>query len=729
MNLNLKAFDDACRNVAKNNLGKTALTVRNEAKTEIGAVPDKPLKLSELKKLPNGDSRIMDNIFMRGQLLTAIRENLMPLNANGLRTGFESKSAQAFFERAETRLFGKLEKNKNTGKMEFGVTTAGADLDALTVTELIDGLNKFVADKQRRVGRLKNALPKMSSVHAKALAMLSQADLIETLGLSSADAAKAKLGGFKLSGGLLKVTVYVSGKRPRAIPAYVDEVGKFHSGQHWDEFERLVNASFATGKGGKYASILPVNDLPEVNKLLKLLVDGKQTKYVKLYAREGKLAQNYESHLRAIFITMIPRALERARKAQPQGAISIQTWWKALHLEDCGNIPDKGGATAVGDALMDALFERTLQDFGKFTQLTKGDFRRLTVDDDEDIDNKVVSRYTSFLMDDTFGYEASIAFRMNPKVAIDPKDMLNMQATLDTLKNFKFGVIDLGRNIHGDHRANGTKFNFGGKELFCVGVSKQNEVIAGLHRLRRQGKFSEKQVGLMIYALNNFEHALPTLLNGVEHQNNVDVDVQAVGSAEAPEMKVTYTIPLLERKGGDTVAVTTKNIVHTVVYSQDGGSRCESFKCEDAPDRTQEKTMSYEAFGQMRIPQIDPEKAKREVSSWMERIETLNSAIRMFTKELQTLKDRGLTNGQAAKSLERQIRKAQQQRADYQMKLDVPKNKSIRQQVLAERLETIRSIKMKNNKPDLSQTLADQEVKVAEELKTLSGEGQKNKKK
>ena len=746
MNINLKKFDDACRAVAQDALAKTTLTVGNEDKTEIGVGTSGPLRLSDLKKLQNGDSRIMDNIYMRGQLLSAIRESLMPLNADGSRSGLRSSLARAFLAQAEERLFGKLEKNKRTGKKEFGIKTAGADLDALTVKELIDKVKDFVASKQGQINLFMKDRSKMLPAHAKALAMINLADLVGELGLSPSEAGVARLEGFERFGKLLKFNVVVPGRHPRTIPAYLDGSGNLGLERHRDEFVRLVNDSFAFGKGANYADRLPPKDLQEVNKLLKLITGGEQTKYAKIYANEGKQAQTYESYLRTTFMTMLPRALERARKIQPQGEITIQTWWKALRLENTGiKLPAEGGATAAGNALMDALFERVLADFLELEGLSQDYVRQLTVDDAEQDKGKVASRFVQFLSDDTFGYEASIKFRKDPNVMLESMDMLNLQASMDTLVDPDFGIPALGKKIHDDHRAGGTKFLFGGKEIFQMGVSAKTEASVGICRLREKGKFSMKQIGLMVYALNHCEHSIPTLFKGVEHQANIDVDIQAVGPEEEPEMKVTYTIPLLVKKDGNTVELTTRNIVHTVVYSQDGGSRCESLKLVDAPDREQDKTMTLAEFEKMRIPKDVLPARKREITVWMERIATLDSTIKMFQKELQRNNLAQRTNDpldeKKTAAVIRQIERAREHREGYLAKLNAPENRDIRAEVLEERREQIGLAKervqadlakldvtaadydkKKNDKLAQIRGLSDQEAKISEELAGLYDE-------
>lgn len=142
MPISLDAFRGAFQGVKESKLEKTTLAVVGENKTEVGRTSGKPLSLSGLQVLENGDSRIMDNIYMRGQLLTSIRDTLMTLNANGSRGGLENGRAREFFEAAEKRLFGELV--EAGGKKQFGVETASADLSAKTVKDLISDLDKFM---------------------------------------------------------------------------------------------------------------------------------------------------------------------------------------------------------------------------------------------------------------------------------------------------------------------------------------------------------------------------------------------------------------------------------------------------------------------------------------------------------------------------------------------------------------------------------------------------------
>lgn len=230
MGLSLDAFRAAYRNLKAGELANTRLNVDGDAKTSVTAAAKggAPLKLTQLKGLPNGPDRIADNIYMRSQLLTAIRDSLLSLNVSGRTDGLDSKSAAAFFEQAETQLFGSLQTDKKTKAQRFGADTASGDLDAQTVKDLIDALDTFMGSKDERITGLKTACPDVTDIQARAVAMIDEHQLVETFGLSKKEAASASLENFRTTydrrlGSRLRFTVNVPGRR--SISAQVDSQG------------------------------------------------------------------------------------------------------------------------------------------------------------------------------------------------------------------------------------------------------------------------------------------------------------------------------------------------------------------------------------------------------------------------------------------------------------------------------------------------------------------------
>lgn len=129
MGINLEAFRSI---VGQSVLGNHAINVTGNLKDGLSVSPSKAGKgLKNLdglaKASPEALTRYQDNIYLRSQLLSAIRDAL-------------GGDTSEFFKQAETRLFGKIGKDHR-----FGVSTASSDLMVDELKQIITDLDKAMS--------------------------------------------------------------------------------------------------------------------------------------------------------------------------------------------------------------------------------------------------------------------------------------------------------------------------------------------------------------------------------------------------------------------------------------------------------------------------------------------------------------------------------------------------------------------------------------------------------
>lgn len=357
---------------------------------------------------------------------------------------------------------------------------------------------------------------------------------------------------------------------------------------------RELMAQFLDG-GTRFADLISPTDWKSVGKLLGFAAKGKQTTYK---AKGGRNPLNYADLLRTVLVTMIPTAAKLARQIQPEGEISLDTWWRALKLDKWPKPPAGASDEEIGNALMNALFERTVEDFRKFMSLTDEEVELYLQHDPEGDDHRNVNRhYQTFLMFDECSYRTHVNMLTSGEAGVtDPDELRNSAQSLSDIS--AKDTVALAQKIANDTRAMKTLYYVelpkgGREELIQVGTHDADQAVTNHRRLMEEYKFTDKQVLLLFGASNRKEQALLTMFGGAQHQYNYKVKVRAEGDPDSPDMRVTYTMPLIKEKqdGSGGFVVKTKNVVHEVVYRRDGSSEAVKLCLEqsDDPNRQEDK--------------------------------------------------------------------------------------------------------------------------------------------
>lgn len=611
MGISIEAFRGAYQGLDAANLTNRRLEVDRETKTSVGTAGgdgDVPLTLNQLEELPDGQERVADNIYLRGQLLTAIRDSLISLNVTGRTDCLDNEAAKTFFRQAEARLFGDLQTNMKTKTREFGVNTASGDLEAQTVKDLIEALDRLANKQRAGVGMLKSACPGATDVQTKAVTMITDRELVGIFGLTEKEAAEASFTDFRVSsdpklGNRLLFSVNVPG-RPKPLAAQVDLLGTLSSVEDFERFVKVCD-NCAIGMGVTVAKQIPQRDLKQVFKLLDIACKGNMTP-------DKRCPRNYWDHagdVRMALVGMIPVAYARARRLQPFGDITLKTWWKALDLK--GNVPkERDAEEKVGNALIDALNERTMADFVRVNGLKpkealflvwndpppEGDLSKPPGNDVRDLTDQertIRRRYYSFMQVGDFSYQARVNYLENPQYKFTAEEKHLAAMRLDSVSKRGTGLAGMITALEGDSRQYGTKYSFGDDLRF---VQKKGAYAKDfVETLNKTHRFSPKQLALLVYANNNYEFMLQAALGGLQSQHNLDIRIEATGDPNSPNMRVTYNIPFLKGTEEDMI-VTKQNIVHTVVYTQDGDSWGEELKFVDV--RAEETRTAFKDWGE-----------------------------------------------------------------------------------------------------------------------------------
>lgn len=579
--------------------------VDNETKTSIrmaGGEGDAPLTLNQLEKLPNGQARIADNIYMRGQLLTGIRDSLISLNVTGRTDCLDNEATKSFFRQAEARLFGTLQTNKKTKGKEFGVATASGDLMAQTVRDLVEALDRLTNKQKTGFKAIKAVCPDATDVQIKAVTMITDRELVKIFGLTSDEAAKATFTDFKATydrklGNRLTFSVSVPG-RSKPFAAQVDTLGVFRSAE---DYERLVGLGekCCIYTGRDLCQKIPTEGYKSVSQMLQFALEGKEpgTKF-------GKNAF-LKDVLLSTMVRMLPAAYVKARQFQKTGDITLATWWKALGLE--GKAPkEKATAADKGNALLDALLSRTMADYAVIKGLTvkqfKADYkwydsyeRDPNWESPQNLKRKAVCQgFTSYLTDCNMDYQSRLNVQMNPEYKFTAVEKRHVALPLAMITG-DWSVPTSAKLLADSIRQYGTKYSFGAELQFVQRKdAKLEEATTFLNALVEKHKFSQVQLALLVNANNDFEFALQKDFGGIQCQRKLDIKIEATGDPNRPDMRVTYSMPLLKGTENDTI-VTKQNIVHTVVYTQDGDSWGEDLKLADV--RAEDKTTTLEEWG------------------------------------------------------------------------------------------------------------------------------------
>lgn len=360
---------------------------------------------------------------------------------------------------------------------------------------------------------------------------------------------------------------------------------------------RELMAQFFDG-GTRFADLISPADWKSVGKLLGFADKGKQTTYK---AKGEYSPADHVAELKMALVTMIPTAVKLARQIQPEGEISLDTWWVALKLDKWPKPPAGASDEKIGNALVNALFERTVEDFRKFMALTDEEVECHLQFESDDDQRKVSSHYGTFLMFGECGYQTHVNMLTSGEAGVtDPDELRDSAQVLSDISDNDTGV--LAKRVGDDTRAKKTVYYVElpqGKtdDVINVGNGHQGEVAKENHlRLKTEYKFTDKQVFLLLGAANRKEQSLLTLFGGAQHQYGYKVKVRAEGDKDSPDMRVTYTMPLIREKldGSNKFVVTTKNVVHEVVYRRDGSSEAVKLCLEqsDDPNRQEDKEIN-----------------------------------------------------------------------------------------------------------------------------------------
>ncbi len=583
MGIGLDSFRNAFQNISASDLGKSRMSVQDTdgAKTSVSAVVGgKTLSLSKLKKLPGGADRIMDNIYMRSQLLTGIRDSLMSLNLDSTSGTFENKMAEKFFKEAEKKLFGALVKNKTTKKMEFGEKTAASDLDGKTVNDLLKRLGDLMTSGKAEK-EFKLAHPGCTSAQATACLNPNKSAIAKVLGLGKSAAKTIQITKCDVGRDFAVVTVSAHGVLPQQI--LLDRNGGVHSAK---EYADLCGSIREVHKGSvPMAKNFSTKDFEDIKNLVNTLRDS-------AIIDDGDGASGF---IRQCALTMLPNALKAARQIQKKGPISNDTWWKALKLE--GEPPAK--TAEFGNALMTAIFERITRDYGKARNLNQTEFKiinmRYREDTDEETEKLELRRgygsdkataltqsFFQFLEPSGVTYEDKIA-GMTSKFR-PTKDQFLFPLTLqrgDFVNDGDFKDSAIITNLNNNDRASGSTFNFGGKTIFTAHTGTDKAKLA-FDELKN-AKFTNNQIGLLALTLNNLMMNIPMSIGGVPNQSHAKIDIIATGSAEKPNMKIVCTMPVVvpagsNKEGQSLMKVMPEQIVQEIEIDQNGNSTCTDLK-------------------------------------------------------------------------------------------------------------------------------------------------------
>ena len=607
MPISIESFRGAYEGIDTNKLSQTALTISDEAKTQVNVGRGKPLALSDLQQLPGGgDSRIMNNVYLRGQLLSSIRDTLMTLNEDGSKKEFKSDLTKNFFESAEKKLFGALDANTKTGKLEFGVQTASADLDAKTVNDLLSDLDTIMAVERTRQF---SESPELKD-HLDLVAKLMSADpaaLGKAVGISSASKVRqAAISDLKMVDGCLQFTITPREKLAEPKTAFVRADGTISLYKtDADEETAVLKENLESFKFG--ASNLIVKSIPQtihkdVSRLLTFAKEGYAPFDDVLHSKYGG---NYNGELtaclKAALVMMLPKACEKIPLIQSDGkSITLKTWWKALGLK--GEVPaENASGSDIGCALLKAVYNRTKEDFSRIMGLSEDEKLYLEKSVPEEDTKKLKGQFGTFLMSD-LPYEATIKCmqsREGGKINLSQEELNFTVQTQDTITDKNLDDVEALANETTDSRYMGSSFEYramnGDTVTINLGKNKFKEINkAAVNRLHEKENFSMKQIGLMIHSVNNSMQTLPTAFGYMANEYNCKIKVEAVGDPNAPKMKVTYAIPLIKDGGFNRFLVTNKDVVQEIVIEQNGEAMCASVQIEktsDTPGRIADETI------------------------------------------------------------------------------------------------------------------------------------------
>lgn len=595
MPISIESFRGAYEGIDTNKLSQTALTIFDEAKTQVNVGRGKPLALSDLQQLPGGgDSRIMNNVYLRGQLLSSIRDTLMTLNEDGSKKEFKSDQAKTFFKAAEKRLFGALEANTKTGKSEFGVQTASADLDAKTVNDLLSDLDILMAIERTRQFSESPELKEHLDLVAK-LMFADPAALGKAVGIPFASRVRqAAISDLKMVDGCLQFTITPQDKWVEPKIAFVRADGTISLYKTVDDEFKGILDSVKAGGFNLIGKSIPQSLRKDVTRLLTFAKEGYapfDEDLRRLYGNERN--ENLAGSLNYPLLMMLPKACEKIRQIQNDGKpITLKTWWQALGLK--GKVPDEKASQAeIGRALLTAVYKRAKTDFMRIMNLTKKEALYLEKSDPENDTKKLLQKFMTFLIPE-LPYDTTVKCLQgmkSGKLDLDENDLKFTVQTMDTITSKELDDEHLADDMTGV-RAMGSSFEYkttnGDSVIINAGKPEFKESNkAAIHRLHEKEKFSMEQIGLMIHSLNNSTQALQPAFGFLQDEHNCKIKIEAEGDKDAPRMKVTYTIPLVKKTNdGKAFLVSNKNLVHEVVFEQNGESSCKSLEIKEVPPDT-----------------------------------------------------------------------------------------------------------------------------------------------
>lgn len=595
MPISIESFRGAYEGIDTNKLSQTTLAISDEAKTQVNVGRGKPLALSDLQQLPGGgDSRIMNNVYLRGQLLSSIRDTLMTLNEDGSKKEFKSDQAKTFFKAAEKRLFGALEANTKTGKSEFGVQTASADLDAKTVNDLLSDLDTIMAIERTRQFRESPELKDHLDLVAK-LMFADPAALGKAVNIPSASKVRqAAISDLKMVDGCLQFTITPQGKWDEPKTAFVRADGTISLYKTAADEETAVLKenleSFKFGTSNLIVKSIPQTIHKDVSRLLTFAKEGSDPFNDVLYSKYGG---NYNgeltSYLKAALVMMLPKACEKIPLLQNDGkSITLKTWWKALGLK--GEAPaENASGSDIGCALLKAVYNRAKEDFSRIMGLSEDEKLYLEKSVPDKDTKKLMGRFGTFLISD-MPYDTTVKCMEGMKkgtVDFDERAREFSVQTMDTLKTSDFNIQNFIKEL-GNSRVIGTNITHtlsnGEIVTLACGPGHEADNTQAINRLLTDAKFSMEQIGLLVFSINNSLQAIPTSLGFMSLENNYKINVEAIQDPAEPQMRVTFTVPLVKSGEGKNLIVTNKDLVQVVEFKQNGESKCTALRIEKTPE-------------------------------------------------------------------------------------------------------------------------------------------------
>lgn len=530
------------------------------------------IAVSDLKQM-NGDdiNKVANNLFLKGQLLTAIRDSLMSnklmsVTREGSKetVSFHGQNAdqiKAFFEEAEKALFGK----QTNGK--YGDDTASQDLASKTVQSLLDQLNDIVAPVKPGLStvsiksagdetydwtffnipenklttaqkELRANCPDATDKQREALINPDSKRLASCLGLKEKDAKALKVDSIKerSENGFLECELV--GSKGRKYGVLVNRKGELLNKDDFDACAKLFEG------GRRLLDTVSPQDLKSVRLLADQFVKSADIFYTKeenLNSLEGGTA------LSQWFSAMIIEALPRARALQPQGEIKQETWWAALRLDEIEQMPPSKNIQS-NEVLAQAMTLRVRTDFASMVGCNLEDFSDMENLNRTDIDHplfKVKQQYVDFLRSGSGGFRYTNALLNLKHHFIQGKEAyvkghmpvlaqeVNIQEgdnaeTIATLR------LNKAKTELEDARAKGSVFRFG-QHSFTNEANSAQQINDFCSRLQKSG-FTPKQILSMSQVPNDTGIALLRDANFQQSLYNMDVLIEKDGE----KMRVAY---------------------------------------------------------------------------------------------------------------------------------------------------------------------------------------------